>query len=384
VQLHNAFHYIYCAVLFSAPLMPSNFLLRAALVVGGMNFLASLIAPRSERMRRAELTFLAFILWSFITLLWTPSTRPMYDLGIDLIGALCCFTLLSRGRRTLKQCEQFGWVYIAGCCLSSALVLQNWLSGIDFEGSRRYSSSDYINPNYVAYSIAVGFAVACFFLLKERPLKVARAFSLIAVLFGFSFVVLLTGSRGALISCLVAMIAGVNLRVGTGVALKVGLNLGIVAIAAIGFLLAPEDLFERFIFSDDYDVGAGYASGRFDIWRAAWETQGSLFAGEGYDSFGDVSGLGINAHNFIVAVTFEMGVVGLLMYLAVLFYVGKDALTAIARDRAGRQLAFVILLSWFPIALTGAWALSPIAWLIFSWVRAMSCPPDSNVFRQRS
>ena len=351
-------------------------------MVGAMNFLANLIAPRNGGGWHAEFAFFSFVVWSLITLLWTPSTRALYDLIIDLLGIWCCFTLLAYGGRTLKQREQYGWFYVAGCCVSSVLVFQNWIVGFDFQGSDRYSSSEYINPNYVAYSIAGGFAIACFFLFKERVLIVGRLVLLLSVLVGFAFAVLLTGSRGALISCLVAMIVAINLRTGTRMIWKAALNIAVVAIIALSILFVPGDFLARFVVSENYDVGAGYASGRLDIWRAAWENRGSLWAGEGYDSFGYVSGTGVNAHNFIVTLTFEMGILGLFTYLAALFYVVKDSRGNPRVVSASQQLAFVILTSWLPIALTGAWALSPVAWVIFSWVRAMSRPYSSPVLRE--
>jgi O-antigen ligase len=347
-------------------------LLRAALIFGGGGFLVKLAAKKCGGVRKPELAFFIFIVWSCLTLIWTQTSRQSLALALDLFGVLCCFIMLSVNTKSLKKCEQYGWFYVVGCCISSVLVLRNWFAGADFEGSARFSSSEYINPNYVAYSMAGGFSLICFFISKFSLCKIIKIAILFFMLGLLIFSVFLTGSRGAVISCLISAFAAINFRKTSHARNKFLLNILVLTLVSLAVLFAPVGFFSRFVVENYDEGGAGYSTGRFEMWSAAWSNAQNLFIGHGYDSFGYITKADVNPHNIFISVGFEMGVIGLISYLATLFFLKQSAGSFYPNKGFSRELFLIVVLGWLPIALTGVWGLSPVAWLIFSWVHAMS------------
>jgi len=323
--------------------------------------------------RKSELAMLFFVIWTLVTLLWTPSERKVFGITLDLFGVLICFYMFSWVKKNRANEFNFGLLYVIGCTIASILIVQNWLKGADFEGSARYSVGDYMNPNYAAYSIALGFSVGCYVVWKARTSRL----KLIALLFAMSiflYALMLTGNRGSLLSCMISVFVMVNGAARGGIFRRVALNFAVIIVIALAILLIPSEHYSRFLFESYDDGGAGYSTGRLDMWIIALERRGDILFGQGFDSFGVISGLDVNPHNIVVSLAFEVGLLGLGLYVMTLWYFVNVRIPAGMVASRLKRFPLYLFVGWVPIALTGVWGLSPVVWLIFSWARSVSMP----------
>lgn len=369
--MNNVYAALCGLVIFAAPQVPSNILLRISLIVGGCGLILQLLSQRKIVVGRSELALLVFVLWTSITILWSNSEREGYQLFIDLLGVLMCFYMYSWARTTRAQMLRYGWIYLAGCIISSLLVIKNWNAGIGFEDTERFSVGDYINTNYVAYALAFGFSIACYFISIAKNDRISIITSFFTSLVCLQ-AILLTGSRGALISCLISVALVANIIVKRSNIKKAIINIVVACMVILAMIAIPEEFLSRFKF-DNYDEGgAGYSSGRIDMWKIALEHSGNLLLGQGYDSFGVISGLYVNPHNIFISLLFEIGLIGTILYLLSLWFFIKPREFEFNGDRIYILLPVYLFVGWIPIVLTGVWGLSPITWLVFSWARSVS------------
>lgn len=371
--MNKALSITYGLLLLTTPLLPSNILFRVALIVGMAGFVVHLISGQRILAKKAELAMLLFIIWTITTILWTPSGRKAHELALDLLGVLMCFKMFTWVKSNRANKLTFGLFYVTGCAVASILIVRNWLNGIDFEGSGRYSVGDYMNANYAAYSIALGFAVACYIAWKERKNRF-RVIFLVILMIIFVFALLLTGNRGSLLSCMISAFVVLNGISRGSILRRITLNAAAVIAIIIAAILIPTEHYSRFLFESYDDSGAGYSTGRLDMWMMAWERRGNILFGQGFDSFGALTGLDINPHNIVVSLTFEVGLLGLGLYVTTLWnFVNTSTPKGMVEGRL-KWLPLYLFVGWLPIALTGVWGLAPVAWLIFSWARSVSMP----------
>jgi O-antigen ligase len=353
-------------VFFASPLIPSNILLRLALIVGILGILPAMSKKKFLDIGKAESTFLLFAAWSSFSLLWSPIYPYYFTILTDLFGLFICFSLLAINTNNAINKNFYGWMYLFGCLVASILIINNWLSGITFDNSDRYSIGDYINPNYVAYCIAVASLVSTYFIFTLDK-RLLRNIFLLTTLPLMIFSVLLTGSRGAIISIFLSLLALINIQKYTQRKNKIALNmLFLVFIGAI-LILIPFEYYSRFIFEAYDETGSGYSTGRLDMWTAALEYQENWLFGEGFNSFGIITGFLVNPHNILVSLVFETGLIGFLIFLVMFIFLLKKPSNTDSKSHLAGKLPLIIFIGWLPMAMTGAWGLSPVAWLIFSW-----------------
>jgi O-antigen ligase len=123
----------------------------------------------------------------------------------------------------------------------------------------------------------------------------------------------------------------------------------------------------------------GDLSGRLQLWPYAMEMWSeSLMTGAGAGTFAVSNPYLMGAHNLVLTLGTDLGLIGAILYAAV--YV-----TALARAGSGtvpRRLVGLFLISLLPIWLTGQWEVSPGAWLVLAVLSTL--PLTSVSHQQRS
>ena len=264
-------------------------------------------------------SWLTFVLYSVISVLWAENAGSAFTevLGMAL---LCAAALIfaSCGIEVTERVLDNAWI-IAGI---GCLLLFFW-GEREIIGDRETliilgTPTDH---NEFAGVFVVPIALAVYRIMKVKSLGIKVTHVLFVIL--ELYVILLTGSRGALLATIIAMVATVL------TCRKVSLRYFVTAIVLLllivrlieSFVLPmiPETVLDRFSIEA---VEATGGSGRTDIWKSAWEkiSKGSLlrlFFGYGSGAELVVDNLG-NArvmHNQLMQMLANYGIVGLVLYL---------------------------------------------------------------------
>lgn len=342
---------IHAAAVF-APTNPT-LVIRHALIVAAVTVVAS---GRLPRLAAPDYAAAALAAWA--TAAHIGSDLPAEDWEATCYRAAAVLFIACRHTITDGRAARSVAVSLVAGCLYAAteVVTQPAPAGID--GWR--PTLDNVNINYVAYALATGAVVAVVCTAPHARRVRATGWLVAAAL---TATTVRAGTRAALVALALAAVVLVAQRVTRRAGLRPTIAVAVVTMAAfasgahtmVGFGWL-EGLFERR--TDDL-------SGRLVVWpyaRQVWES--SPWTGIGPGAFPASNPLGVGAHNLVLQVGVEIGVIGLAIYLATL------AATLKAAAHANRSAVALLLAAWLPIWLSGYWGLSPVAWLTLAlWSR---------------
>jgi O-antigen ligase len=314
---------------------------------------------------RAGLSYLvlAFLGWSAISLAW--SQAPALALESVMRYALDAFLLpiaftAVRGRRDavhILAAIVFGASIAAVSAIVSPPSAESAVSG--------RATGTVGDPNELAAALLVGLAVAVAFAVNRHISARLRALS------GVAAVLCLTGilaslSRGGLVGVAAALVIAV--AVGGRWRARVLALCGIVAVLAVSYfaLFASLPAKERVL-----NIGGGGGTGRLDLWTVGLrmiEAHPANGVGTGQFAISSVhyllrpglieSGAFILstpkvAHNTYLNIVAELGVVGGLLFVAVLIFCVGCALLAVRRAREAGDERMEILLRGVVVGIGG-------------------------------
>ncbi|MEH0932518.1 O-antigen ligase family protein [Micromonospora sp. CPCC 205558] len=351
---------------------------------------AILVSYRTPRLFPPDLLAAATGSWACVTLLWAADFDAALRMAY-LYGAACAmFIAVRHVVHTRAAFFAVGYAFLAGCVGTTIKLMTDPVpnsfqvrdSVMDF--SIRYGIEG-VNYNYTAYSLAAGVAVAAVLLLLGPSTKVEwiGILAAAAVLF---WGVLLTGTRGALIAVLV----GAAYLLLSMVAARLARALA-VATVPVALILVPLGLYRvlssEMLWLDGAFAGraTGDLSGRLYIWPYAlshWAESPLLGIGPGMlTATGD---LGLGAHNLLLSVGNDLGLIGVVLYAGILTF----ALAGPFRhpSPACLRVAGVFLITQAPIWLTGHWEVSPVCFVALALVSVapVAVRPSTSGTRRRS
>jgi O-antigen ligase len=312
------------------------------------------LAERFMRLWQQPLTLavLAFVLWSLASVLWAYNGGSALAKTITFIGLFGLMVVISMLEARYLV---VAWAVIA---LSAALsVPAGYIlpqSGKMLEQGRFGTGG--ADPNAFAIALVIIFLVAFFGVTRYRPLIYLAAPFLMYGIFA-------TQSRTALVALAAAPLLGmlvpwVAVRMGGRTMLLYGM--GVVALALIALIIPTfsEILSERYSTLTQYQDESTW-SGRWSIWEGSFQVIASHpVLGVGAGNFGQAAlnysthifeasaaageATGV-AHNMFLSVAAELGAVGLILFLGVLFFAFRAllALSRLSALGAGLLLGFV-------------------------------------------
>lgn len=250
----------------------------------------------------------------------------------DFLPSIVLLTgLTAAAVRSEEDVRWLAGVHVAGAALFCLVVLGRYSVG----ASGRLGDLVYYDANDLGMLLVMTFPMGLFFLLRGRDLRV-RLMSAAALLL-FIVVIIKTGSRGAFVGfCIVGLWILVRYT-----AIPTGRRLAALAAAVVLLgVWGSSDYWNRMETllspTEDYNWAGESESGRMEVWKRG---VGYMFshplvgvgarnfsAAEGYLSRGgQLNQLGAEgfkwsaAHNSFVEIGAETGVIGLLLFLALLF-----------------------------------------------------------------
>lgn len=267
---------------------------------------------------------ICLILWAIMqatSILWTiyytnTTTRLTTYLMMDVL-----VIMLSIFPFDTKEFKTVLWSYALGCFILAVLLITTGKmdEGYNYEGRLTINIlNSYLDPNNLAAILLSGI-FTCFSSIwkKTKASPVTNIFG-IAAFIVMVIGVMLTGSRGGIIALVVGLAVYIYAKANkkTRPIVIICFLVGVVVAFILAKAFLPAELSNRLFAFDEYGGG----SGRLDHWIAAVKKlcENPLF-GFGVASyfgyFNSLQGVEFAMHNTFLAVLFEIGLIGLIVFM---------------------------------------------------------------------
>ena len=330
------------------------------------------------------------VCWSAVSGLWTVDVEATMDRTATLFQLAALVFILWDLQRTQTALELGLQAYVLGAWVSFGSVIANYGAAVDPVG-QRFTATGF-NPNSVALVLALGLPVAWY--LAVFGGKRTRVLTLVnyAYVPAGCVAILLTASRAGLVASVAAglfMLATLT-RVGL-VGRLVGVT-GFVGLMVAAQAVVPGSSFERLgttataaLESAPSDAKIGVlpgSDGRYDIWREGLTIfTEHPFLGVGSAAFKTAAvDTESSAHNGYLAMLVELGVLGLILFVAVQVVSIRSALGQ-PRQLLGLWLAVLITLG--TALMTHNWEERKQTWLFLNLVVVSASVPSGDPARSR-
>jgi O-antigen ligase len=358
---------------FALPLVGTVSRLCAMAVVAG----AVVTMAMEGRFRRPDAVLgfaIAFAVWSALSLLWTLSYENTVAMVTTYAQCAASVWLIRELVRTREEVEPLLAALLFGFFVPLTSVLNNFRHGVAIGGDAERFSGVGLNADFVGLLLVLGLPIAWHLVMHRRGIvRVAALIYVVTAPVGL----LLTATRGALVAGLAAS-AIVPLTLFrqsmrsyalTGVLLIVG------ALAAVQ--LVPSSNWERMRSTAGEITEGGTLSGRTVFWRAglqAFPERPLLGAGAGaygaaIDPYFRNSGVAFSAHNVVIGLLVEQGIVGLMLFAGIF---GACARTIVRSPPSYAALWGVLLLTWLVGGMSGNPENQKLTWVLFGLVSSQS------------
>lgn len=322
----------------------------------------------------------AWVLWSALSYFWSISPAATTERINTYVQLLLMVWMIWQNASTPGRKAALLAAYVLGTCVSSGDTIQNYLRGntiekqIDVDGrpieqiETRYVASGF-NANDLGMMIALSLPMTCYLLTQRRKawLSVLLWLQIPLAVIG----ILLTGSRGALITTGVAfLIFPFSLRYLPGWQKYFSLVL-LVAMVVSAVWWVPQPVLERFT-TIKSELEGGTLTNRTFIWAAGLQVfRDHPFLGVGSGAFGQsvLNQLDIPyvAHNTFLSVLVETGMAGAAIFLTLLFTFFRGALQLWGMERL---LGIGLLLTWAVAGSSITWEYVKTTWFVFGLLAA--------------
>jgi O-antigen ligase len=319
-----------------------------------------------------------FVFWYVLSATWSLDSLRTLEVGqtyLQLLALLYIVWDLYTTQRAVLLAFQ---VYVLGCYVPMWSLVENYRAGIT-EASHRYTATGF-NSNLLAMGLALGLPLAWCLVLSPRSRKrgagILRLVTMAYLPIGL-FAILLTASRAGFFGgILVLPLMALSLR---RFRLQGALAAVVLAVGAGAVVLAwtPETSLQR-LAGTGSTVESGDFNARGPIWR---ESLLSIAAHPLMGVGGGTHRLAARitqkvAHNFILGLGVEVGLIGLALFCAILVV---TALEVRKLPRWDQWLWLTLFGIWLVNTLTHNWEDSKPTWLFLGLAVA-----SANATRQRA
>jgi O-Antigen ligase len=322
--------------------------------------IAGLIKRRAFVLPRIGFWWLCgFVVWSCCSLAWARFPEAAQHKASLYIAVFAVTAIIPQYAWNIRVRARLMDAYLAGCALGILGTILNFALGRpytppgDVEMEGRYSFS--ADPNYLALALVIGMPLA----LHRAGMVTARWQRALALLYLPASLtgVFLTGSRGAMLAVLVAIIVyALFTRRRAAVLILSGAGLCV----ALGALL-PGAMSERFAGIPD-ELRYGTLSDRRELWD-----RGTLVVAqhplEGIGAGATAGELDIAAHNTPLELMMEGGVVSVGLFYGALAFGIWGVWTS------DRKEARTLLAAWSAClvgSLSLSWEINTVTWFMFA------------------
>jgi O-antigen ligase len=342
------------------------------------------LMERFARLWQQPLTLavLAFMLWVSVSVLWASNKGAALGATVTFLGVFGLMVVIGLLEKRYLVLAWAGLVVSAALSVPAGYILPAPADS-DIVTSGRFGPAGW-GPNSYACLLAIAFFAAYFGLLRRHRM--------IALLLApvFLYGIFATGSRTGLVALvatplLALFVPRMAVRLGWRILPVYVLGAATLAVIMLANPSVGEAAVERFTTLSQYQSEETWA-GRWSIWQGALELIASHpILGVGVGNFaesalehsetvaahsarkGEVAGV---AHNMFIGVAAQLGLVGLISFLGMLFFVFKTAVPIAQGSRLGTGI-FLGLIVFMIAGLTLTWEKQIIVYILFGSVLAL-------------
>ncbi len=311
----------------------------------------------------------AYFAWTLLSAFWGIARQE--SIVRDLNTYLQIFVMLwviweaslTRGR--LLGLFQ---AYVLGAYVAAGSTILNYLTGVGIqEHAERFSASGF-DPNDLGAILALALPLA-WYLASTTASGLQRWLNRLYFVAG-TLGILLTGSRGALLAAIVALlVVPVTLhQVRRGVRIAAVVVMVAASLVAVNFV--PEGAFER-LSTTRSEISTGDLNSRLRIWKGGMSTVPDRpFQGHGPAGWYPAVGLRIGnvaPHSTWLVVLVEEGVVGLFIYLTMFVLIAKRLLRLPTFEK---RTGLVELATLMMVLTPLGWHQHKVSWLVLGLLAA--------------
>jgi len=311
-----------------------------------------------------------FVIWNLLTYFWSihpPRTLVRVVTFSQLLAMVWLIWELCETKRDGMIIMQ---AYILGAYVAIIDMLVTYFTGAG--QSFRIAATGF-NPNWLAISFAVGIPISWHLMFKFHN-KILYIINMLYFPLAI-FCIILTASRGGLVTALIAssIIPISFLYYGRSpkfvFALSIIIILAIIPLLSTGTFSNLERNIERLTETTDM-VREGRMTGRETIWLTGFDvfSENSLI-GVGSGGFNRsvelLLGSAVSAHNTYLAVIVDTGIIGFLLFMAIIFVAIKPNNKLPIHDRIFFLIFFMtLMIGLIPANLEA----NKVTWLVFAFL----------------
>jgi O-antigen ligase len=340
-------------------------------LLGLVTFAVALLTVISERRIRRPGVIVgmaaAFTVWSALTLLWTISygaTVVSVWSCVQLFVSVCVIREFARTEREVRS-------LLVAFCVGTFVPIINLISNVGSitpAAKERFTTDGaiYLNANDLGLVFALTLPIAWF--LQQRAGGVVRVIARLYLIVGPGALIL-TAARGALLAGVVGL-SIIPLTARRSPVRSLALTTLVLGIPMLVIaLLAPDALVDRLKSIDD-EFRGGTLTGRTEIWKAGLQILPERpFVGIGTGAYptavAQTTSRPLVAHNALIGVLVERGVLGLLAFTMLL---ASCAWLIVRLPRGERAFWAVVMSSWLLGVMTVTWEQSKVTWTLIGFL----------------
>jgi O-antigen ligase len=346
------------------------------LAAGCFTFLLILTTRRFRKPIVAHYWMGIFVLWVVLSLTWSVAPE---DTAIKIgtyLQLLLLVWLIWELAPTEYLCRGLFFAYILGTFVPCITTIQNSIlgrvrvNGVDVHvaNGERFTAPG-INANDLGLLLVLSVPMSVYLLTRRNSGSIAY---LCWLQLGLAITtILLTGSRGSLISLVVALtIVPLSLPIMS----KAKRSIFLIAIAGIlvgAILFIPSTTWERLLTTGS-EMTQGTLTHRTSIWAAGVAVfRDNALVGVGSGAFGtsvrNLLDIPYVSHNLFLSVLVELGAIG--AFIAFVLFT-CSVYPAFRLPRQERRLWMVLLLSWAVGVSSLTWEYRKPTWILFGLLAA--------------
>jgi O-antigen ligase len=332
--------------------------------------LTALVGDTVRRLTGTHLLMLIYVLWSGISLFWSVNPVASVTRLLTMVQLLGLVWLVWEFAADLPGQLALMEAYVLGCVVCIGGTYAALVRHIDV-GIDRYTAIG-IDPNDLAVTLAIGIPIAWYLALTRTGRL--RVLALRLFVFASLVIVLLTGSRGGTLASVAALTVLLATRRKLSLASHVGTVLAVGTAAVIAIMVVPEASWERMQnIAADLMGGEGFETRRGILENGMRAFLQDPIVGVGLGAFGAATtgalAKDIVAHNTLLSVLVETGIVGGVAFLAIVLAL---ILATRGMPTLERRVWRVCLLAWGVGVSTLTWEYRKVTWVLFALITAQA------------
>lgn len=308
---------------------------------------------------------LLFVLWNMFSIIWSLDVLRTVTRSITYLQLLFLVFMIWDLYCTRAKLNAALQAYVLGSYVSIYSMFKAYQTlGDSFARDLDVGG---FNANDLAMILVMGMPIAWYLAMFESNNLKNRPFQIINFLYipGAMWAVLLTASRGSFAAMLLAFLFMLGSFHRINLPLRI-LIITVLTVASISLLsFVPPQSFER-LSGTTTQIQEGDLNGREIIWKESIDIfLEHPIIGVGSSAFAASNETGKVAHNFILSLLSELGLIGCGLFVFVLVIAAYHSLQ---QSKWSSRMWLTILTIWMMGALTHNWEYRKQTWMFLSFI----------------